>query len=777
MPRDRKEWEFIFEALSTNLAPQSPLNVMVVEEKLQNIDLSEWTEKQLLKGSVGITRKYRLRGQFGRLRAAVLVGTTICGAAFITQVERAQVLLDEDVWSKKFTSFLESLRSEVSNSTSNDWLLLSRRLDSYISFRQLAEFVRKSEAGILPMLRIQPRHAIHKVLSLANLAFLHAYFEFEIDPSLRKWFQELGPPEDVASIASILVALANEHRALDSFDLAPPMGSELATPEVRTLMEYGKAKMLCHETAKDISFFGYKLEKAESKSDRVVFCVRPPSLNFEYGRRLGFIRSEIGLSKARFAVNTKEQVSRFSLSAAAEAFASKYRHQLQDIRDDHTPFRRVRIVYRISSKMFERISQTWFYEDEGDIERSSQEFLTPIASRNGQEIRLTDKLDLKTFVNIYRYFQFLCLVDIHVLRPFATSDRTMLSNSLIRVARQSDGVELLTAAGISREQAEEFLELVSADTRKLGYYDVQYTPFLRICQATIGEITSPPEIVHLSGIVSTANFFRNVQVANQIRLEENAELFVDAVAQILKTRFDRVCTNRRVKGSAGKTDIDVVVLSGKTLFVFECKHSVPPTNPHEMRDIWEDIEKAAKQLRTAVSALSSPERLTAYLRGWFPDLSRDDIRDIRIAPCILCSHRIFAGVDHEGIVIRDFSSFAKLVEDGTIGMGTVVGDESIIVQYRIVGADGFTEEDLADYLSAGARFFQMFRPFMIPFSSLQRLGSLTIARETYFYSVDLEEWCDCMEGLGCSRLPDDRRQWKPPWKVEEILSADKGDTE
>src|SRR5262249_2765889 len=162
--------------------------------------------------------------------------------------------------------------------------------------------------------------------------FLHTYFEFQINPSLEAWLDELGSPEDIGGIASILIALANDQLPLDSFDLAPPMGSELATPDLRRLMEYGKAMMVRHELAKDISLFGYELEKIEPRSNHVVFYVRPPSAEFEYAKRLGFIRSEIGLSKARFVGNTKEQASRFSLSAAAEVFATKFRHMLQDIR-------------------------------------------------------------------------------------------------------------------------------------------------------------------------------------------------------------------------------------------------------------------------------------------------------------------------------------------------------------------------------------------------------------------------------------------------------------
>jgi hypothetical protein len=38
-------------------------------------------------------------------------------------------------------------------------------------------------------------------------------------------------------------------------------------------------------------------------------------------------------------------------------------------------------------------------------------------------------------------------------------------------------------------------------------------------------------------------------------------------------------------------------------------------------------------------------------------------------PCVLCSHRIFAGMEHHGIPIRDCASLARLTESGIIAIG------------------------------------------------------------------------------------------------------------
>jgi hypothetical protein len=412
-----------------------------------------------------------------------------------------------------------------------------------------------------------------------------------------------------------------------------------------------------------------------------------------------------------------------------------------------------------------------FYEDFLEQENLSLDFLAPLHRRGKPEIRLTKNLDLETFLKIWRLLRFLCLVDICAVRSFKGIDSATLFNSLFRVAKEQDLVDLIASIGIGTEEAHEFLELVSADVQRLPYLDLQYRPFLRIATATVGGYTSPPEIVHVPALVAFANVLRNVQSANQLRLTENAELLVVAVGDVLGRFFEKVTLNRRVKSETETTDIDVAVLEGNTLYLFECKHSVPPTSSHEMRDIWEDIEKATRQLQRAMRLLADPARLLSYLTGWFPGITREDTTNIRIVPCVLCSHRIFAGMSHEDIPIRDFSSLAKLTGDGIVGVGIIENDESVSHRFRVLGEEKFSAKDLDDYVSADPKFFKMFVRFMHPVSRLIRCDSVTVARETYVYEVDTDEWIEHMSSLGFLRLEDERKKWTRPWTGEDLTEA------
>jgi len=366
------------------------------------------------------------------------------------------------------------------------------------------------------------------------------------------------------------------------------------------------------------------------------------------------------------------------------------------------------------------------------------------------------------------------MVDIAVRKPYASRDPTLFVNSLVRITAEESIVDVISSLGTRREQAQEFLRLVSADVHNLGYYDLQYRPFLRIATTVLpgsGAI-SRQEIVHPSAIVAVSNIVRNVQSANQIRLRSNASIFVDVVAHKFKLRFQKVTTNRRIEANGENTDVDVVVLEGNALYLFECKHSVPPTGPHEMRDIWEDIEKGVRQLRAALHTLGDPTRLHNYLTGWFPGTRRVETENLSIFPCVLCSHRVFAGLNHRDIPIRDFASLALMADEGVVSMGIFNPDgESTLLRHRLTSDSGLSSGDLQDYLRSDSKYFNMFGPFMRPLSRIQRLGRVTIARETYAYEVDSDDYLDHLEAIGCKRLPDELMNIKLPMSLEDFIAG------
>jgi hypothetical protein len=754
----------------SSLARNNSLTPDFIRSLAKAAGFSNWSEKRLIKATVQLAKEFRLRGQLGRLRAAVLFGTSLVGDSFVTAIERAGILLADDHTIETFGRFLEGLRTEIDDV--NDWRRLQERLPTYEAYRQLVIATSQNQDTMIRLLRTRPRHIIKKVLAITDLGFLKHHFGVEILPELAPLYEELGIAEEMASAASFLIVQANHYRPLDSTDLGLPAISNLAEHELWALIRYGYARSQQHDIGKQISLFGYRLEHIHT-AQGPVFYVQPPFMEFEYFSRLGFIRAELSTMAVSLHVNRRDAVPELSFTTAAEFFVNRLGKQLCEIVDQDKPYRRVLVRFPLDPKLYAPLMEGSFYDDAADEELLGRDFLFPLQRASESELMLTDMLDLRTFMQIWRLLRFMALVDIAALKSYARHDPMLFVNSLVRVSTEDNILDLIAVLGVQREQSREFLRLVSADVHRLGYYDLQYRPFLRVAAVTLPKMgfTSQPEIVHASAVVAVSNIVRNVQSANQIRLRSNASIFVDVVADMFKSRCQKVTTNRRIEAHGENTDVDVAVLQGDALYLFECKHSVPPTGPHEMRDIWEEIENGVRQLQTALRTLADSDRLHNYLTGWFPGTKKQQTRNLRILPCVLCSHRIFSGLAYENIPIRDFASLALLADNGVVRVGVLNPDgESILVRHRLTSEGGFSSTDLEDYLSSESKYFKMFRPFMRPLSRLQRVGHVTVARDTYAYEFDSEDYLSHLEAIGCARLPDEQKTLKTPVPLETFLS-------
>ena len=108
-----------------------------------------------------------------------------------------------------------------------------------------------------------------------------------------------------------------------------------------------------------------------------------------------------------------------------------------------------------------------------------------------------------------------------------------------------------------------------------------------------------------------------------------------------------------------------------------------------------------------------------------------------------------------------------------MGFGMVEGDESVLHRFRVLKQEKFSAEDLDDYLGADPKFFKMFSPFMHPVSKFVGCEGITVARETYVYEVDTDEWITHMDSLGFVRLEDERKKWKRPLMGEDLVKEAK----
>ena len=189
-----------------------------------------------------------------------------------------------------FTRFLVDLKDETEGIDEVAWQTLDRRLKTYVAYQELSHALAATAAGASRLLQNRPRLLVRMALVVTALSFLRAHFHFEVPERIAELIQELGDPEEIASITSFLVVLANERDHLDSLDFAFLGESYEQIDELRHLMISGKAMVEQLEVAKYLSLFGYELEVFPT--EHPTFCLRPPSPEFEYSMRLGYIRAQ-----------------------------------------------------------------------------------------------------------------------------------------------------------------------------------------------------------------------------------------------------------------------------------------------------------------------------------------------------------------------------------------------------------------------------------------------------------------------------------------------------
>jgi hypothetical protein len=701
---------------------------------------------------VGDLRKLAIQfgkaGKYGRLRAVLLVACA-AGQESFREVESTGVLLAPREATKKFGQFLERLRQDCHREPR--WSFLLDRLTTYSTYLRL---VTATEPAI-QLIREESRRAIRfwtkRLLALVELSFLDAYFDCVLDGKLSANLARFDSPESCASAVSTVIAIANSVRELDTADLGFPAIGNLEEPILGDLLAAGHLLDMMNDFARWISAFGYSLEFQKSAS-RPVFVLSPPSPEFECSVQLGYIRGVLGRNDSAGRATSPP----LSLRALAEYFAEEMASTAASIVDPDSGFRRVRTEMPLIPGLCKALAEGTFQDEVAESRGLSQEFLVPIQLEGVPPLQLTANLSYDDFLILYRIMRFFNLLDVSLRRPYLNRDSMAFANSLVRIARDGDLRELLALSGVAEAAIGDFLNVAAFETSDLGHYDLQYGLLLHIKPVKLRGIPHPArEYVQLPAVTIASNATRNVQMKTGIRLHRDGRAFVTVVSEMLRQHFPEIVTERRLRLGELRTEVDIALLSDSTLYLIECKHSLTATGPHEMRDLWRDIAKGISQVNRARQILEDQERRRTYLRAWFPKIDPATIGSIHVVGSVLSSHRLFSGLRIDGILVRDFASLSRCIEEGTVGIGHENEDGKLeVTRYRLRKGETLSSRDLANYFSEASILHRMFGSSMKRQHVWQHFDGLTLARDTYAYDFDTEKWQEAMEAMGCTRLPD-----------------------
>ena len=258
--------------------------------------------------------------------------------------------------------------------------------------------------------------------------------------------------------------------------------------------------------------------------------------------------------------------------------------------------------------------------------------------------------------------------------------------SLVPVFRISQLEQMLEWC-LAKEAVGAAIDMLSWKSHASEIVDLQYRPILRAQQHCLTPLNTAGAI----------NWYRNLAYTQRRRVMDPAEeeAASRAVAATLSGVSPHVRKGFRTTFKGRKIEIDVLARLGDYLFVFECKHSLLPCNPHELRTSYDHIRKAASQLTTVKELLGEKEvEAELYRRlGWALTPASE------IITCTVSCNGMFPGLAIGGHPVRRWAELQNAIESRVVRVGSVRftrRDGGIGSEADSIEADSLVERSLWD---------------------------------------------------------------------------------
>ena len=310
-------------------------------------------------------------------------------------------------------------------------------------------------------------------------------------------------------------------------------------------------------------------------------------------------------------------------------------------------------------------------------------------------------------MDLFKAQRLFILIDTLFRKKLETVDNAVkrrilgLRSTVIVVARPD--LQRMLQIVISAEQAQELISLLSLPTTNSTagvnvYIDLQYRPFVHSLHPKGDYIAIPPAIVGKSNLV------RSIMHASRIKKATAAadDPMQVAVAATLRTAGFLV-RESFVFNINGKRETDIFCYRDGVLFVIECKNAYHPCSPHELRNSYDLVLKAAEQLDIRAKWLEEPDNQMRLFKA----LSWEVAGASRVRTCVITANRAFNGYRCGAHPVRQAHELINVLIRGYVGRGP--GESP----HRFWRAEAFEVADLLDYLD-GKSVLQMQHAAMAP---------------------------------------------------------------
>lgn len=417
--------------------------------------------------------------------------------------------------------------------------------------------------------------------------------------------------------------------------------------------------------------------RADREGQEVTISSMDPDV--ERAVRLGFIQQQTQAFIRQFHLQEADQP--ISIRTLIDTgFDRGSFDNLLEIKDH--PVRRLVLLMPVIPVVFD----AWFANDElfrDEIQMLMELDVDHFGTFDDLVFPITDRISSLDVLKVQRYFNFIScayqrrLADIQdpVEREKLTLTSTLLAISHDAMVEQ---MQLILGNEEKAHAVIELLKMVPGD----GHLDLQYRPFV-----DVGDY-----YMIAPHVVAASNLVRNTIVANRLRPAAigRTDLMVHSVAEALRSAGFKVESDLKVKIAGQKLELDIVARRDDALILLECKNAYHPVSVHEMRNSWDHIRSAAKQLDKRRDILADPanQSLLFSRLGWKVS-SKSTVHT-----GIVIANRVFHGASLNGHPIRQAHELINVLKSGRIATRNGAKKESLSFW---LGPD-FQTADLTTYL-------------------------------------------------------------------------------
>lgn len=331
-----------------------------------------------------------------------------------------------------------------------------------------------------------------------------------------------------------------------------------------------------------------------------------------------------------------------------------------------------------------------FQEEQIALKGACRDLLTPVDQL--LDFDLNNGVTLWDLFQVSRLMQFVRSITAAKLVPELETNPNHVLQSLIPVFQKPILISLVGTV-IGGDKAERAIDMMCLDITE--HVDLQYQPLV-----PVGE-----QIMLPANVFANSHVFRNSLVVIGRRLYEDGKIdpLGDLIAKVFQDKGLLPQTKVTYLWNGEQGEADVLVLIDNILFVLECKNSLVPTGPHELRTSLDYIEEAARQLSRWQKHFHDPK-----FRAYLVTKTGLAIHDkTQLVTGIIMSNRMFMGYRIDGHPVRGAYELEHFIREGNISMGDEV--------FSFWNGSVLSAEDLRRYFEEDLTYvaqWKCMRPFV-----------------------------------------------------------------